>query len=202
MEMPSGNRRGAIRALWVPWVLVTTLGCGLGLGLGTGLSSVILGDTGATSAASSLLEWAGFGAGAGLGQALLLRPHVVRPTGWAFGSVVSFAVGVAVTVAVLEPINLAAGAFIGYPLTGLIAGFVQWRLAFGGPQRRAGWWAVASAVGFFSGVFAAIGSEAMLPAAGVGRGLVVGTIVGLVYGLITATAILLMLRSERRVTPE
>jgi len=200
VDESSGKRGGTIHALWLPWVLITALGGGLGLGLGAAVYFVLLGGTEATSAArsmSSLIQWAGFGAGAGIGHAVLLRPHVTRPAGWALGSIISFGGGVTATVAVLEPIDLTAGAFIGYPLTGLVAGFVQWKLAFGARQMGASWWALASAVGFMGGVFGAIAIESVLPTASVGRGLVVGMIVGLVYGLITATALLLLLRYER-----
>jgi hypothetical protein len=213
MDVVLSDSRVSLRSSWIPLVLSTMVGCAIGLGLSAAVYLVLgfTNETYATAPGAALMGLgfgAAFGAGTGIPQARLLRGHIDRPGSWVVASTVSYAVGLAVTLAMLERIDLIAGFFTGYPLTGLVAGFLQWKLGICGGKAGGGRWAITSGIAYFVAFFSAVASEPVVASAlglsdpsflgqsagGVGYAIVQGALVGLLFGLITSTVLVLLLR--------
>lgn len=120
-------------ALWVQWVLATTLGWLVGWAL-TGAPTV--------------------GAVIGITQWLVLRPQVHQAGWWILASTTGWAMGTAVVTLVFPPeVEVMAGAVLG-ALTGLAQWFVLRRWV-----RQAGWWIITSTLGWLVGLTGIMGAS-------------------------------------------
>lgn len=178
---------------WLLWVLASTVGLFLGL---------VVGFFGALKVSDFQrdLAWAAIAAGAGAGvgimQWLVLRRQVSRVGWWALASLVGLGVaavgGVAVALAAgysMEWFPM-AGWIVIAAVGGAMAGIMQW-LILRRQVSRAGWWVLASTVGWAVSVagLVVLGEEIMdFLALGVGLAGIVG------LGAMTGLALVWLLR--------
>jgi len=202
---------------WWRWVVASALGPAAGWGVASTLY-VLLGLTEelVTSAPARIALFAtdGVALGVGLGSAqlLVLRRRLDRSSGWVWAITLSYGIGFAMTGVLEQSFSEAIGAFTGYALTALMGGVVPWLLVLRRRVSRSGWWVAASGLGFYTGVFAAVGAAPLVASAlgmakpgnlgqssaGVAYAVIIAAVIGLVLGFATATALVVLLR--RRVT--
>ena len=174
---------------WLLWVLASSVGLAVG-------DAVVRAVGGAVSGAV-------FGAVAGVAQWLLLRRQVRRAGWWILASTVGLAVGLAVVNAVVGAVSGAVPSDVVGAVVGAVSGVAQW-LILRRQVRRAGWWILASTVGWAVGlaVGGAVGwavVNAVVDAVGWAVGLAAGwAVVGAVSGSITGTVLVWLLRQPRR----
>ena len=132
-------------AIWLVWVLMTTMGWALGFLIGFVLGSIIgdvLGDW-----SFPLFFGIGLGICIGVLQWLLLRGYVSRAGWWVLTSAAG---GYGIALAGFEVLN-SLGALLSLigvvALGGAVTGILQW-LVLRGQVSRAGWWVLASTVGW------------------------------------------------------
>src|SRR5262249_7603142 len=113
-------------------------------------------EHGAAKVTIFAIDGVAFGAGLGIAQWLVLRRHLSQANVWVGAAAVGYGVGFALTGALETAISEAVGAFVGYALAAIVAGFIPWFSLLRGRVPRSGWWALASALSFYVGVFAAI----------------------------------------------
>ena len=113
---------------------------------------------------------------------LVLRRHVARAIRWVLACFGAVAV-VGVVVFGVGAFDADAGWVVGTGIFGTVAGVFQW-LVLKGQVPRAGWWVLASTVGWVVGI--PVGEE--LGWNGLGAG----------YGLITGMVLVLLLRQKSR----
>jgi hypothetical protein len=119
----------------------------------------------------------GIGAGVGLVQWLVLRPRVPRAGWWIPASAVGWAVGVVAVLTVFPPeTGIWAGTALGAAM-GVGQALV---LSYWG-YRGAGWWVIASALGWAVGLGGVLGAS----------------LVGVAAGAVTGIVLELMLRTQR-----
>jgi len=213
LRTSSANEVGVGWSFWSQWVLASILGSAAGWGVSSAVY-LVLGlteDTVASGPAKVVIfaaDGLALGAGLGTAQFLVLRRHLDRVSAWAWAAIVSYGVGFALTGALETAISEAIGAFAGYALTAIAGGLLPWLLVLRGRIPRSGWWVLASAGGFYLGIFAAIGTVPLVTSVlglsrasnlgqsvgGVAFGLATAAIIGLTLGLTTATALTLLLR--------
>jgi hypothetical protein len=183
--------------LWLAWVLASTVGSAVGLTVSSTVGAyvggtvfwAVIGAVGAYVGLAVLWATIGatFGATFGAMQWPVLRRRIPKAGWWvlattvggAVATTVGGAVGGAVGVAVTEAEAVAVG--------GAVGGAMQW-LVLRRRISRAGWWVLASTVGWAVGVAV---YEAVLGAV---VGAVLGGVVGAVYGAITGGALVWLLR--------
>jgi hypothetical protein len=179
-------------AIWLVWVLMTTMGYVLGWFIGFFLAQVpeeFIGSSALEDILAYFIAGAVLGFGVGLMQWLLLRGYVSRAGWWVLASTVGWGLSMMAVVEAFDvglgfPVSGAMlGAVTGGALGGAVTGILQW-LVLRGQVSRAGWWVLASTVGW--GL-----SMAVVEAFDVGLGLPVG---GVVLGAVTGGAIVWLLR--------
>lgn len=209
----SGKRTQVGWGFWLQWVLASVLGPAAGWAMSS-TAYLLLGLTEETVEKSAAkvaifgIDGVAFGAGLGIAQWLLLRRHVSQANAWVWAATVSYGVGFALTGALETAISEAVGAFAGYALAAIVAGFLPWFAVLRGRIPRSGWWVLASALGFYVGVFAAISSVPLVTsvlglskASNLGQSLggvefaaAIAGIIGLTLGLTTATVLVWVFR--------
>ena len=192
---------------WLKWVVATTVGSILGFILGLGLGLIIGGFDNEFGALRTILgEFifrAGLGFGVGILQWLVLRRRVSRAGWWVLASTAGLAVaqgGAAIldvawggAAAVASGNSEVLGSFAGQvavmALGGAMTGILQW-LVLRGKVSRAGWWVLASTVGWALG-FGVMDSGWVL--VGVDC-ILLGLLYGPVLGAVTGAALVWLLR--------
>jgi hypothetical protein len=203
--------------LW--WVLATLLGWAVGLSSLFFLLSLLirlLEPSLGTALLRMLVVGALTGGAAGVLQWLVLRRRVSQSSGWILASVVGYAVGAVVVLLGLwldasrTTLLLLLGARGG--VFGVLVGVMQW-LVLRSHLAHAGWWIVASILGWGGGIFLLIlpyylsGEPAyyygVVSRSGrlmeIARAVAVS---GLVAGAVTGVALALLLRQPVRPSPE
>lgn len=187
---------------WLYWVLFSAAGIILGFLIGFALASIITGDDIEIGVLRGIIGYSMLGAGigsmVGLMQRIVLRQYVSRSGWWVLASTAGFAVafggGYGVAVVALgysdSPGNLAV--LLGYTVVvafgGAVAGILQW-LVLRGQVSRAGWWVVASIVGWGLSMVTAGIIEGVLAA-----GFFAPPAAGAVLGAVTGGALVWLLR--------
>jgi hypothetical protein len=154
---------------WLLWVLASTVGL---------YSGGIVGFIGGYAVEAILPNYvgvallAGVGAGVGICQWLVLRRRVSRAGWWVLASILGLAVAAFVSTAVaLAGGYSAISENLVVGVGGAMAGIMQW-FVLRRRVSRAGWWVLASTVGW--AVSAAVLGPAKVPGGGVGLGAVTG----------------------------
>ena len=175
---------------WLGWVLASTVGWIIGFIIGFGLGLFIVGEDTGINVLSSILGDFIFGAGIGFGvgilQWLVLRRRVSRAGWWILASTAGLAVawgggGVLRLGSSAERVAVMA-------LGGAVAGILQW-LVLRGKVSRAGWWVLASTVGWAL----SIAVREVLTDPG-GGGIMGNLMPGVVLGAVTGGALVWLLR--------
>lgn len=159
------------RNLWFVWMLASTVGVTAGWPVYVALgSSMDLSVAGYLAAGVSLCV-------AGTLQSQVLRRLVARTDLWALANLAAIAiVGVVISVDMVDAGEATA-------VLGTVVGVSQW-LILRGQFSQAGWWGVASAVGWVGGgVVSALVS-----------GIAAWALIGAVYGGVTGLALVWLLR--------
>ncbi len=185
------------RALWLRWVIASTLGLAVGQVLFALLDATI-GDMGELG--DGIAHYVGLplaGAAFGFAQWRVLR-RFVEGSAWgivaaAIGLLVGYVLGFALAG---PPIDF----LLGYVFMGTAAAVAQW-LALRGRVAGSGWWIPASAGAFIAGGIAAVGVAVAGLGDALGSGevaflilvLVLGLIVGLISSAITGWVLLRVL---------
>jgi len=193
------------RALWLRWVIASTLGLAVGQVLFAMLDATIgdMGDLG-----DGIAHYVGLplaGAAFGFAQWRVLRQFVERSAwgiiagaiGLLFGYVLGFLV-------VGPPIDF----LLGYVFMGTAAAIAQW-LALRSNVGRSGWWIPASVGAFIVGAIAAVGAAVAGLGDALGSGevaflilvLILGLVVGVISSAITGAALLWVLDQSSRRQP-
>ncbi len=190
------------RALWLRWVIASTLGLAVGQVLFAMLDATIgdMGDLG-----DGIAHYVGLplaGAAFGFAQWRVLRQFVER-SAWgiiagAIGLLVGYVLGFLV---VGPPIDF----LLGYVFMGTAAAIAQW-LALRRRVARSGWWVPTSAGAFVVGAIVAVGAAVAGLGDALGSGevsfvilvLVLGLIVGSISSAITGAALLWLLSPPSR----
>lgn len=173
--------------LW--WVLASTIGWAIGgpLGLAMDLSRSII--------VAGSLGLAGGGLVAGVMQWLALRRYVTRagwwvlvgPVGAAIAAVVGVMAGLVAGLSGDAVVSVNVGWVVGSGVFGTVLGVLQW-LVLRRQVSRAGWWVLASTLGWVaSGPVAGIVDAAVDMAVG-------WAVLGTVYGAVTGAALVWLLR--------
>ncbi len=179
-------QRGPGWRVWFWWLMASAWGWGIGMYTPFGTPGGI-----ETLGSSPPVLWAGylgFAWGAilvGALQWLVIRPHVARASRWVLASL-GAAVVVGVVVFGVGSVDADAGWVVGTGLFGAAAGLLQWPVLRRGVP-RAGWWVLASTVGWIAGIPAgeAVGWNGL----------------GAVHGVITGTVLVFLLRRARGQRP-
>jgi hypothetical protein len=172
-DEPSDSPLAVGWGFWLWWVLASTVGwaaAGPVAALGLYRDIVVAGYVGVAvgGIVAGVLQW------------LVLRRRVARAGGWVLASIVASAV-VGVVVFGVGVVNADVGWIGGAGLFGTAVGVLQW-LILRQQVARAGWWVLASTVGWVAGGPA--GAFLGWPALGV------------VYGAITGIALVWLLRQR------
>ncbi len=199
------DRRGVLMGwrFWLWWVLACTAGWAIGAPIG-----VAAGSSGNIVVAGSVGVAVG-GVVAGVLQWLVLRRQITRAGRWVVaipgGAVVAAVAGVAVGLvagAVSDPgtpsplggadVRVDAAWIVGAGTLGTTLGVLQWLLVLRRRVTRAGWWVLASTVGWITGgpVARMVGAIAGVTTSGVASWAVLGG----VYGAMTGPVLLWLLR--------
>ena len=142
-DQSSDSHLAAGRGFWLLWVLASGVGFGVGGPLGVAMGSP--GDI----IVNGYMGLAAGGILAGVLQWLVLRRRVAR-TGWWVLSVIAAVAAVGVLVFGVGLVNVDVGWVLGVGLFGTVAGVLQW-LVLRRHVARAGWWVLASTVGWIVG---------------------------------------------------
>ncbi len=190
------------RALWLRWVIASTLGLAVGQVLFAMLDATIgdMGDLG-----DGIAHYVGLplaGAAFGFAQWRVLRRFVER-SAWgivagAIGLLVGYVLGFLLAG---PPIDFV----LGYVFMGTAAAIAQW-LALRRRVARSGWWIPASAGAFVAGAIAAVGAAVAGLGDALGSGevsfvilvLVLGLIVGSISSALTGAVLLWLLSPPSR----
>jgi hypothetical protein len=163
------------RGFWLTWVLASAAGWAVGGAIGAAV-----GSSREPFVAGFVVVAAG-GVLAGMLQSLVLRRQVAAAGWWAVATIGAMA---AVGVLVIAVGVVDAG--VGAAASGTVLGVVQW-LVLRRRVAQAGWWVLASTVGWVVGGFLS----------GAFEGGVAGwTTIGAVYGAITGAALVWLLRHQ------
>ena len=152
-----------------------------------------------------LVAWAGLGIGTGVGvtQWLVLKERVARAGWWLVASAVGGVVGGGASVGMILGAYVGAGqimgdvvaVILGWVLVGVGIGVAQW-LVLRRHVARAGWWVLASVIGWIVGRIAAWFGVGVV-AVDVIVGQVMGQVAyGVVYGTITGIVLVQLLRQR------
>ncbi len=190
------------RALWLRWVIASTLGLAVGQVLFAMLDATI-GDMGELG--DGIAHYVGLplaGAAFGFAQWRVLRRFVER-SAWgivagAIGLLVGYVLGFLLAG---PPIDFV----LGYVFMGTAAAIAQW-LALRRRVARSGWWIPASAGAFVAGAIAAVGAAVAGLGDALGSGevsfvilvLVLGLIVGSISSALTGAVLLWLLSPPSR----
>ncbi len=171
--------------LWLWWVLASTMGWAVGRPAGVAVGSsgdiIMAGYVGVTvgGVVAGVLQW------------LVLRRQVARAGWWVMASAVAAAI-VGVVIFGVGVVSVDVGWVVGAGLFGTVLGVLQWRLVLRCRIARAGWWVLASTVGWVAG-----GPGVGFVSAIVGatwRAAVSWALLGAVYGAITGPVLVRLLR--------
>jgi hypothetical protein len=181
--------------IWIAWALATTLAWVAGgmllIGLGYGIAEAIHPLLGEQVALAIGFCIAGGLAGAATGavQWLVLRQFGVDTRGWIAASGIGMAISMPIAILIAVTTRPQPGILLGGPLVGGIVGLAQW-LILRRHVAQAGWWVLASALGFTAFFAAAqlLGGE--------GREIIAVTAAGLLLGVITASALVWLMRRD------
>ncbi len=179
---------------WLQWVLASTVGLYVGLTMAfflTAFSAVVLG---LGDWCENLFSAIGFGIGVGLPQWLVLRRRVSGAGWWVLASAAGgYGIWQAGFTGYSDSLSLSYGSLLGWTgvvaLSGAVTGTLQW-LVLRGQVSRAGWWVLASTVGWGLGMTAAIAFSRGVGASDFGA--LGGT--GAVLGAVTGGALVWLLR--------
>ncbi len=153
-----------------------------------------------------IVAWAGVGIGTGVGVAqwLVLKERVARAGWWLVASAVGGVVGGVTSVGLILGAYMGAGqimgdvvaVILGWVLVGVGIGVAQW-VVLRGHVARAGWWVLASVMGWIVGRIAAWFGVGL-----VAVDVIVGQLMGqvaysVVYGLITGIVLVQLLRQRK-----
>ncbi len=166
--------------LGLSWVLACTVAWGVG-----GTVGVALGRPGDIIVAGYVAVVLG-GILAGVLQWLVLRPLVAGAHWWVLASIVAVAL-VGVVVFGVGLVNVDVGWVVGVALFGTVVGVLQW-LVLRDQVARAGWWVLASTVGWV-----VAGPATALVGVDAAMGLSWG-VLGAVYGSVTGPMLVWLLR--------
>ncbi len=174
-------QRGPGWRVWFWWLMASAWGWGIGMYTPFGTPGGI-----ETLQSSPPVLWAGylgFAWGAILVGALhwlVIRPHVAQASRWVLASL-GAAIVVGVVVFGVGSVEVDAGWVVGTGLFGAAAGLLQWPVLRRAVP-RAGWWVLASTLGWIAGIPAgeAVGWNGL----------------GAVHGVITGTVLVWLLRAR------
>jgi hypothetical protein len=171
--------------LWLWWVLASTVGLLIGGAVGTAVGGALFPAEG--GAVALAVAFAVTGAVIGTAQWLALRQHLSRAGWWVLASILGFAMFGAVYEA--DAVVFA----VVFVVVGAAVGIAQW-LVLRQHLPRAGWWVLASTIGF--AIFGAVPSlfEALFEAVGFAVGAAVALVFVATYGGITGAALVWLLR--------
>jgi hypothetical protein len=190
-------------SFWLYWVLFSAAGIILGFLIGFALASIITGDNIEIGVLRGIFGYSMLGAGlgsmVGLMQRIVLRRYVSRSGWWVLASTAGFAVafGGGYVVAVvalgysdegLGNLDMLLGYTVVVAIGGAVTGILQWWV-LRGKVSRAGWWVVASTVGWGLSMVAAGIIEVVLAA-----GFFAPPAAGVLLGGITGGALVWLLR--------
>jgi hypothetical protein len=182
---------------WLGWVVASTVGIILGLILGFGLGLTIGGFDNEFGVLRTILGEFMFGAAIGFGvgilQWLVLRRRVSGVGWWVLASTAGLAGARGGAAALASGNSEVLGSYAwlvaAMALGGAVTGILQW-LVLRGKVSRAGWWVLASTVGWALG-FAVMDAGAEL----VGVDCILGALLpGPVLGAVTGGALVWLLR--------
>jgi hypothetical protein len=181
---------------WLQWVLASTVGLYVGLVMAFVLLAfidIVLGIE--YCEACDQLTTIGLGIGVGVLQWLVLRRRVSRAGWWVLASAAGgFGIMQAGFTGYGASLEMSYGTLLGYTglvaLGGAVTGTLQW-LVLRGQVSRAGWWVLASTVGWGLGMTAAIafswgGANDFVALGGI----------GVVLGAVTGGALVWLLRQS------
>jgi len=208
------NREGAImvveergRSVWLWWAVAGALGWGLSSPLGALLQASPLPRVYPPDAVPPLVVQ---GLALGLAQWLIVRRYMPRAGWWAPATIIGVVLIVVVTIVAYEtqdPRNIWLKYESGGLLEGLVLGVAQW-LVLRQHVRRAGWWVIASAIGWlavaFVGVLITASIARMIGPAAFGTGAwwpmwrVDAAVLGSLYGALMGRVFVALLRASPR----
>ncbi len=175
-------QRGPGWRVWFWWLMAAAWGWGIGMyqpfGTPGGIETLKYSPP-VLGAGYLSLAWGAILVGAL--QWLVIRPHVARASRWMLASL-GAAIFVGVVVFGVGSVDADAGWVVGTGLFGAAAGVLQW-LVLRREVPRAGWWVLASTLGWVAGVPAgeSVGWNGL----------------GAVYGVVTGTVLVWLLRRAR-----
>ena len=138
-----------VSAFWLWWVLASTVGLAVGGAVGGAVGFAVYEEpAGVAVVVGVAVVGAVFGASVGIAQWLVLRRQVSRAGWWVLASTVGLAVGGVVVEAVLVGGALLVGETLVFAVFGASVGIAQWLVLRRWQVSRAGWWVLASTVGF------------------------------------------------------
>jgi len=160
---------------WLQWVLASTVGMFVGYPVGAITLGNVLGDW-----LGTLFFGTGLGIGVGVLQWLVLRRRVSGAGWWVLASAAG-GYGIVQAAPHMFSPSLSFGALLSYTpvvaLGGAVTGTLQW-LVLRGQVSRAGWWVLASTVGWGLGMTAAIAYSWPGPMWLIVTGAVLGAVTG------------------------
>lgn len=180
--MKEKERQGKWGVL-LSWILLSAIGWIIGLTIGVylaALAEINIGSSGLGQLLGYLILGAGLGSVVGLAQWLVLRGQVSRAGWWilasAAGIVVAYGPGIAIVADTLEMSRNFLG-LLGWVLVGILGGAItgifQW-FVLRGQVSRAGWWVLASALGWGLSMLVGFSSYWTWRSGGVMLGVVTG----------------------------
>jgi hypothetical protein len=173
------------KAIWLWWVLVSTLGFLIGGTVGTALGGALFSAEGNVVALA--VAFAVTGAGTGTAQWLVLRQHLARAGWWILATAICFAL-----FGVVDGADAVRFAAI-FVVVGAVVGVAQW-LVLRQHLSQAGWWVMASTLSFALFGVAPSVFEAVFGTIGFVVGVVVVLTIVSMYGGITGAVLVWLLR--------
>ena len=178
---------------WLGWVVASAVGVPVGFIMGFFLGAFIALPLGLEGWPTDLALGIGLGIGVGVSQWLVLRQRLTGAGWWVLASAAAGTViFLALTIGYSE--SLSFGTLLRYAvvmaLSGAVVGILQW-LVLRGKVSRAGWWVLASTVGWGFGMtvsrvipWGGTDEDSLLPLA----------VTGAVMGAVTGAALVWLLR--------
>ena len=179
---------------WLLWMLASTVG----VLVGVAASLIMFGFQGGgiVGEGSPAALGAVVGASTGTAQWLVLQRKVPQSGWWVLASTVGLAVGIAVVPVVLDAVK--DGLVYGMVVAGASIGLAQW-LVLRWKVSRAGWWVLASLMGFAVTFYAVgVGGDVGQPG---GEAAVLAALGFVSYGAITGGALVWLLRQAVAAEP-
>lgn len=176
------------RSLLLRWVVATTVGWVIGFAI---CEAVIKPIVNALTHFNS--DGAVIGISIGIGQGLVLQRRIGRKSWWILASIIGFGIGRDVSDVVAQSISGPSGTALGGLGIGSSLGLAQW-LVLRRHVPDARWWILASAIAWTIGwaIISSVDPEAA--GASMAAALAVGSAGAVAAGLVTAAALVLLLR--------